>query len=149
MLANRLVAGSLVGAVLLAAGGACGGRAPSPGLMTDSLNKAGSGRACLDSSLYVNGCPANTPPQRLVLNPLSGIPNAYIVMLRLPQSDVDARSAELATKYAGQVTAAWTEVCGFSLKVADSSAPALAAEPDVCWVEQDAMGGVDGVKGTP
>ena len=127
---------------------ACGSNSPQRN-SDDGKNRTGVGIACVDWGLYVNGCPANTPSQKLVLNPVSGIPNAYIVMLKLPQPDVGRRAAELAAKYSGQVSVAWSEVCGFSLKVADASAPALSAESDVCWVEQDAMGSVDGVQVTP
>lgn len=79
------------------------------------------------------------PPTKLLLPASGGISGQYIVQLVSSVQDVPVVAGTLSTKYSGRVIAVFTTALhGFAVVIDDASAPLLAQEADVCWVEQDA-----------
>jgi hypothetical protein len=80
-----------------------------------------------------------TPPSRLIMHAADGLPGKYIVVLAAETADLSATAQQLATKYGGTVMQVWASLGMFSVRIDDASAPLLAAEAAVCWVEQDSV----------
>lgn len=99
-------------------------------------------RACRAPIGQDGACPSNTPATKLVLDPATGIPGEYTVVLALPVPNIDAATNSLALKYSGRVTAVYTDaLCGFTVQISDASAAELSAEAQVCYVQQDSRVG--------
>jgi len=79
------------------------------------------------------------PPTKLLLHPVDGIANEYIVVL-MKNEPLDEVAAAIAAKYSGTVTDVFrSTLWGFGLKVADAQAAAIASEPAVCFIEQNGI----------
>jgi subtilisin family serine protease len=83
------------------------------------------------------------PPTKLVLR-ADAVPNRYIVVMKTGQRravrDLDSAIERLATTHTAEVQARYTAALeGFAASMSDADAAALAADPDVAWVEQDAV----------
>ena len=89
--------------------------------------------SCLDG-----GTP---PPQKLVLRDADagGIPNKYVGEFFPVVTDADAEAHRLAAKHGGTITYVFQSIDGFAIDLDDSKAPALAAEAEICILEQDAI----------
>lgn len=99
-------------------------------------------RACRVPAEQDGACPSNSPPTRLVLDPATGIPGQYTVVLALPVPNIDSATDSLARKYSGRVTAVYADaLCGFTVQIPDASAAELSAEAQVCYVQQDSKVG--------
>ena len=81
------------------------------------------------------------------------VPNSYIVVLK--ESEVSAKTvnqaaSSLATQYDGEVTFTYDSVLrGFSVKMSEQQALRLAADPDVAYVEQDAIATTSATQNNP
>ncbi|WP_063765619.1 S8 family peptidase [Herbidospora cretacea] len=77
------------------------------------------------------------------------IPGSYIVVLK-PTADVRAQSRDLAAENGGQVKNVYNRaIKGFSINATAKEARALAADPDVAYVEQDAVVTIDAEQANP
>ncbi|GAB1822473.1 S8 family peptidase [Herbidospora sp. RD11066] len=77
------------------------------------------------------------------------IPGSYIVVLK-PTTDVRAQSRDLAAENGGEVTNVYNRaIKGFSVEATAKEARAYAADPDVAYVEQDAVVTIDAEQANP
>ncbi|MGI9090329.1 MAG: protease inhibitor I9 family protein, partial [Gemmatimonadaceae bacterium] len=66
------------------------------------------------------------------------IPGQYIVVLNDAVADVDAVATKLAGKHKGKLKHEYADALkGFSAELSSDDATAIAAEPEVAYVEQD------------
>lgn len=80
---------------------------------------------------------SSQPPEKLILHP-NGVPNVFFVILQKAVSDVPSEADRLAQRYGGTIKHVYTAaLSGFAVEIDPAVAPQLAAEPSVCWVEQD------------
>ncbi len=86
---------------------------------------------------YCGAGNGSAPPSKLILHPEGGIPGRYLVVLMVSVEDLHATAQALAGRHGGVVFAEWKSINGFGVSLAADAAPALAEEPQVCWVEQD------------
>jgi hypothetical protein len=91
----------------------------------------------IPEATYSCGFLTAPPPSKLILHTDGGVPGQYMVLLMDSVPDVNAAASALTARYGGQLLSVWTALRGFALRVDDAQAPALAAEPSVCLVEQD------------
>lgn len=87
--------------------------------------------------------PTGAPTTKLVRQ-AGAVPNRYIVVMKSgrarAQADLGSAIARLATTHAAEVQARYTTALeGFVAEMSDAAAEALAADPDVAWVEEDAV----------
>jgi uncharacterized protein (TIGR03382 family) len=93
--------------------------------------------------LAVDEGPTGAPTTKLVRQ-AGAVPNRYIVVMksgsRRAQADLGSAIARLATAHAAEVQARYTTALeGFVAEMSEAAAEALAADPDVAWVEEDAV----------
>lgn len=106
---------------------------------SDSGRLAASMPAQFTSPAYSCSPGGTAPPTKLILHPSGGVPDQFIVVL-IVGVNVAESAATLAARYDGQVLAVYEAVLGgFAVRMSATNAAALANEPTVCWVEQDAV----------
>jgi subtilisin family serine protease len=81
-------------------------------------------------------------PSGTVLRAERAVPGQYLVVFnegRVAKEAVDAQADDLARRHGGQVFASWKHaVRGFAVRMTAAQAQALAQDPRVAWVEEDA-----------
>ena len=82
------------------------------------------------------------PPSGVVLRANRAVPDQYLVVFkdsRVAREAVDAQADDLAGKHGGRVFARWRHALrGFAVRMPAAQAEALARDPRVAWVEEDA-----------
>lgn len=111
----------IMASVAIAAG--CGGTPPS--------------QTAVATRLYSCDGSGSPPPAKLVIpgNPISGSWNVAVVE---SVANLSATAEALAARYGGQVKALFPTLGVFNIAIPDDQARALALDPAVCYVEQDA-----------
>ena len=81
-------------------------------------------------------------PSGTVLRAERPVPGQYLVVFnegRVAKDAVDAQADELARRHGGRVFASWRHaVRGFAARMSTAQAQAVAQDPRVAWVEEDA-----------
>jgi len=100
--------------------------------------------ACIFGASAIIGIPSAASPATLkVRTTADPIPGTYIVVLgdqHLVPSAVHARAADLSHRYSAHLGRAWTAALeGFSATMTPAAAERLARDPEVAFVEQDAV----------
>jgi hypothetical protein len=76
------------------------------------------------------------PGRKLGTYPGCGVPGSYLVDLRADVADAPGTAAALAARHGGTLIRVWESFQGFAILLDDARAPALAAEPEVAFVQQ-------------
>lgn len=79
------------------------------------------------------------PPAKLILHAGNGVPGRYMVVLRAGVPDVARAATDLSRAHGGEVFAVWNSIGAFGVSLPDSEAAPMSNEPNVCYVEQDAI----------
>jgi MYXO-CTERM domain-containing protein len=97
----------------------------------------------LEEAAALEQAPASAPATKLVRHP-DAIANHYIVVLKSgagrAQTEVDDAISRLATAHRAAVHTRYTTALqGFAAAMSDADAQALADDPEVAWIEEDAI----------
>lgn len=94
----------------------------------------------IDGAPISCAAPGQGPASKLRLRPTDGVPGQYIAVFFDSVPDIEGTANELARKYGGRILFVYQfALRGFALALDDAKAPELAAEADVCFVEQDGV----------
>lgn len=113
------------------------------GLVSCAVDERDLDPAASAQALALEEAPPSAPAVKLVRHP-EAIANRYIVVLKSGAAragiDVDHTISRLATAHGAAVETRYAAALeGFAASMTDAAAQALADDPDVAWIEEDAV----------